>query len=92
MSNEYKVGTNVKSGAKVALITRIVKSTAFFEDSDTKKCYVLDELYLETLDAKGEISFISLSEERTEVEKDPEVTITGPDTLEWRKLLFAAVD
>jgi hypothetical protein len=89
---EYKVGTIVRSGAKEALITRLVKSTAFFEDHDTKKCYILDELYLETLDAKGDISFISLSEDRTEVEKDPKVVIVGPDTLEWRKLLFAAVD
>lgn len=89
---EYKVGTTVRNGQREALITRIVNSQSFFEDKDTKKCYVLNELYLETLDAKGEISFISLSESKEEVTKDPDITITGPDTLEWRKLLFAEVD
>jgi hypothetical protein len=90
--SEYKVGTIVKNGAKEALITRIVNSVSFFEDHDTKKTYTMTELYLETLDAKGDISFISLSEAKEDVEKNPDVTIVGPDTLEWRKMLFAEVD
>jgi len=85
---EFEVGKIIQRAEKDVLVTRIVDSKSFFEDAETKKCYILDELYVQTLDEKGEIGFIALREERHPATRDPESKIDGPDTLEWRKLLY----
>jgi hypothetical protein len=84
---EYKVGTVIPRDGKTWLIHRIVDSKSFFEDTATKECYVIDELYLELRNGE-EISFLALREHKETVAKDPaaiEAKLRGPDTLEWRK-------
>lgn len=86
---EYGAGQIIKRGDKDVLITRVVHSTAFFEDRETGEAYLLDELYLETLDEKNEISFIVLSENKLPFDyKGESRKIAGPDTVEWRKMLY----
>jgi hypothetical protein len=84
---EYKVGTVIQREGRSWLIHRIVDSKSFFEDTHSKECYVIDELYLE-LRCADEISFLALREHKETVTKDPaviEAKLRGPDTLEWRK-------
>jgi hypothetical protein len=81
---EYKAGEMMKVGDEHVLVTRIVNSSSYFEDWKTKKTYIVDELYLETLNDKQEINFVQLSEARRDIEKT--ATLKGPDTLPWRKI------
>lgn len=84
---EYQVGKVIQREGKTWLIHRIIDSKSFFEDTGTKQCYIMDELYLE-LRCGSEISFLTLREHREDVEpwkEAVEAKLHGPDTLEWRK-------
>jgi hypothetical protein len=86
--NEYRVGTTILKENETWLIVRIVDSKAFFEDTRSKECYIMDELYLELRNHAGDISFVALREHKETVQKPQELAdsgLRGPDTLEWRK-------
>jgi hypothetical protein len=85
---EYQLGMTLKQGDKEVVVVRIVDSSSIFTDRETNLTYVIKELYLELLSARGEISFLSINETRDEIVKDPNIKIMYPDTLEWRKLVL----
>jgi hypothetical protein len=87
-TKEFKVGTMITRNGREAMVTRIVDSTSFFWDHKTDKCYILTELYLETLDKAGETGFMTLRENSEQVDR-PATPFKGPDVLNWRRLMFA---
>jgi hypothetical protein len=84
MSEEYVPGRMIQRPYGRYLVTRVVRSSSYFEDWRTHETYILHERYVETLDEEGRIKFIQLEEVREPVTKE-EDAILGPDTLEWKR-------
>lgn len=80
---EYRLGYEVEHEGKKALVTRIVDSTAVFEDR--RKRYSVSELYVELQDEDGVVHFVELRRKREPLPVTEGVTLKAPEPLLWKE-------